>query len=133
MLPNMTAKTSAIRRNSRDGWVSTSRAAVYADVTPSTIREWIRLGRLPAYRINARGDPGSAVGCRRRSHANHPEGCGVTGSLTPAERQAAMDRAETPPELRLSVDAFLARCRRMTPAERDRIAALLLGGRRGAA
>jgi hypothetical protein len=35
-------------------WASTKRAGTYAGVTDRTIREWVALGLITGYRVNAR-------------------------------------------------------------------------------
>ena len=40
----------------REALVSVAQAAALLGVHPNTVRSWTDAGRLPAYRINARGD-----------------------------------------------------------------------------
>ena len=40
----------------REALVSVAQAAALLGVHPNTVRSWSDAGRLPAYRINARGD-----------------------------------------------------------------------------
>ncbi|MGH2418382.1 MAG: helix-turn-helix domain-containing protein, partial [Candidatus Limnocylindria bacterium] len=43
-------------RDAPDTLLSVAQAATFLGVHPNTIRSWTDGGRLPAYRINARGD-----------------------------------------------------------------------------
>jgi len=44
------------RESGRDPLISVAQAASLLGVHPNTIRSWTEAGRLPAFRINARGD-----------------------------------------------------------------------------
>jgi len=50
------AHTARDHAEGREALVSVAQAAALLGVHPNTVRSWTDAGRLPAYRINARGD-----------------------------------------------------------------------------
>jgi diguanylate cyclase (GGDEF)-like protein/excisionase family DNA binding protein len=79
----------------REALVSVAQAAALLGVHPNTVRAWTDAGRLPAYRINARGD--------RRYRSGDVERLLAEGTAT-----------EPPPSTERRVDAELAVLARLT-------------------
>ena len=50
------AQAARERAEGREALVSVAQAAALLGVHPNTVRAWTDAGRLPAFRINARGD-----------------------------------------------------------------------------
>ena len=74
----------------REALVSVAQAAALLGVHPNTVRSWSDAGRLPAYRINARGDRRYRSGDVQRLLA---EGTGPEEDPPPKERRADAELA----------------------------------------
>jgi diguanylate cyclase (GGDEF)-like protein/excisionase family DNA binding protein len=79
------------RGSDQEALISVAQAAALLGVHPNTLRAWTEAGRLPAYRINPRGD--------RRYRRGDVERLLVEGAGTPDERPLADDAGQREVEL----------------------------------
>ncbi|MEP6807078.1 MAG: GAF domain-containing protein [Chloroflexota bacterium] len=83
------AQAARDRGEDREALVSVAQAAALLGVHPNTVRSWTEAGRLPAFRINARGDRRYRTGDVQRLLA---EGTADTGAPAP-DRQVDAELA----------------------------------------
>ena len=84
------AQTARDHGEGREALVSVAQAAALLGVHPNTVRSWTDAGRLPAYRINARGDRRYRSGDVQRLLA---EGTGTSEPGPPPERRVDAELA----------------------------------------